>query len=87
MFVMVQVTEAGEPVPTDTVPAVNVFAPLDSVALNRPNVKPATSVATAPTAVAAAAPIVSRFLTDMRIDFSLLHLWVKWVNLPGIAAG
>jgi hypothetical protein len=83
MFVIVQVTEAGEPVPTDTVPAVKVFAPLDSVALNRPTVKPATRVATAPTAVAAPAPIASRFFIDMRIDVFLL--WFCWWCFGGPA--
>ena len=51
MFVIVHVTDAGVVVVTVTVPAVNVLLPPLSVALNRPKVKPATRVATAPMAV------------------------------------
>jgi hypothetical protein len=36
MFVTVQVTEVGLPVPTVTVPLVKELEPLDSVALNKP---------------------------------------------------
>jgi hypothetical protein len=61
MFVMVQVTDAGVPAATVTVPPVKVFAPLAPLALKSPKVMPPASVAAAPTVAMEPAIMASCF--------------------------
>src|SRR6185437_8445869 len=69
MSLIVHVTEAGEPAARVTVPAVKTLPPLVAEALNRPDVKPAASVAAEPIVAMAAAASTRRLLRDFCICF------------------
>src|SRR5580693_5372075 len=78
MLVMVQVTEVGVPVPTETVPEVKLLPVLASLALKRPKVTPEAMVAIAPMEAATPTARAMRFLDSFMIVILCCFVSGRW---------
>src|SRR5580658_2993969 len=86
MLVMVQVTEVGVPVPTDTVPEVKVLPPLAALPLYRPKVTPEAMEAIAPMEAATPTARAIRFLDSFMVVilcWFVSRLWCVGGTLGG----